>query len=830
MSALPSNIIRHPLLAVWDALKARGLEEVARHEGMRPAPRKMFGVQHFGVVYVCRDMQGKPTLGTDGKPLERWKRTTKSDDADLAKDLYLTAGQKPQGSRPLMVSKDGVLPDADGTLYLVEGFADWLSMLAGGLKNTVGIFGGTGVPDDIAAQAEGIGATQIVMFVHPDDAGTHYAQGLADKCAGSSIIPVFYRLPTDGGNKRDVNDLWIDCRFDKDAFSKRLAALEAFTLAPTVKPEYKPKPVVATDNTPERIQQYLKPALDGVLADLGKVASGRNNALTAAAARVGNFVGAGWISESEAESQLLGVALSIGLKEREALATIRSGLKLGATTPATLSERMVKQSLSVEKPKERPTPSLPKAPEKSPIHDLMQQPASQVFKRGLPYMVYAAIGLTYGSAAKVACSILINAISNGFITEPFEVAQNFGHPTEELGLSVKSRTFQRWIKVLIDAGLLVCKNLDTYIYKNTSVQNFAFTTYGDFIAKIASHPNLKRSLMMIYGNANLGELIKPDPLMFNGEEGAPDDPAFADELLGYLPPGTEMIDASATFGNYCVQLARAYTMPPYPLDTPDELWTIDTPADYDALIWRSYATGKQPDRSTRWKMARLIGCTSRSTIANARKRAGVESVENFEVVPINHKSPNAIKAVWNVLTSKEHYPLAVQYTDANGKPRSIFAPVAIKDEKVLQRLQGAQSIGVKVQVASTERLISAEKTAEPVQAALPLEQPNQKVLPAPKKRASKPKGTRWNAAVRSQLALALAIIEHAKADPRYAHTGDSRVIAAATAKAQHGGKSSAELLEMIRQSQLVSSDTPTRALLADFVLTNGGMVTEVTRE
>lgn len=55
----------------------------------------------------------------------------------------------------------------------------------------------------------------------------------------------------------------------------------------------------------------------------------RNNQLNIAAYNLGQLVGMGWITRSEVESALLGVAAAIGQPQREALATITSGLDAG---------------------------------------------------------------------------------------------------------------------------------------------------------------------------------------------------------------------------------------------------------------------------------------------------------------------------------------------------------------------------------------------------------------------------------------------------------------------------------------------------------------------
>jgi hypothetical protein len=107
----------------------------------------------------------------------------------------------------------------------------------------------------------------------------------------------------------------------------------------------------------DRGTAYATAALSGELEKLATASRGaRNNTLNTAAYSLGQLVGAGLLNRAEVESQLLSVALSTGLEEREAQATVASGLRAGE-----------KQPRSVPDNGHGPAPMLPPAPEVHPI-------------------------------------------------------------------------------------------------------------------------------------------------------------------------------------------------------------------------------------------------------------------------------------------------------------------------------------------------------------------------------------------------------------------------------------------------------------------------------
>ena len=84
----------------------------------------------------------------------------------------------------------------------------------------------------------------------------------------------------------------------------------------------------------DRSTAYARAALSDELGKLAIATRGtRNNTLNAAAYSLGQLVGAGLLNREEVERRLLSVAQSTGLEEREALATLTSGLDAGGKRP-----------------------------------------------------------------------------------------------------------------------------------------------------------------------------------------------------------------------------------------------------------------------------------------------------------------------------------------------------------------------------------------------------------------------------------------------------------------------------------------------------------------
>jgi putative DNA primase/helicase len=86
-------------------------------------------------------------------------------------------------------------------------------------------------------------------------------------------------------------------------------------------------------------ERYAQAALQNEIEDVHRARNGnRNDTLNKAAFALGQLVGAGALNQFEVESALHDAAVSVGLGEREARATIRSGLTAGLSEPRVIPQ------------------------------------------------------------------------------------------------------------------------------------------------------------------------------------------------------------------------------------------------------------------------------------------------------------------------------------------------------------------------------------------------------------------------------------------------------------------------------------------------------------
>jgi hypothetical protein len=102
----------------------------------------------------------------------------------------------------------------------------------------------------------------------------------------------------------------------------------------------KAKPPVPKSNGVHVNDKYVQAALDGLHEELANASEGeRNNTLFKKGARLFEFVAAGAVPESVVRSELLAMAIAIGLDERSASKTIDSASKHGLQQPAQIPDR-----------------------------------------------------------------------------------------------------------------------------------------------------------------------------------------------------------------------------------------------------------------------------------------------------------------------------------------------------------------------------------------------------------------------------------------------------------------------------------------------------------
>jgi hypothetical protein len=112
-----------------------------------------------------------------------------------------------------------------------------------------------------------------------------------------------------------------------------------------LRPPPRPPRVTAPMAPTSRLRAWGRAALDGELAQLRAAPSGtRNAALNRAAFCLGQVAAGGGLDDEQVTALLVGTAVAIGLGEREAVTTVRSGLDAGRNVPrypgASRSESM----------------------------------------------------------------------------------------------------------------------------------------------------------------------------------------------------------------------------------------------------------------------------------------------------------------------------------------------------------------------------------------------------------------------------------------------------------------------------------------------------------
>ena len=115
-----------------------------------------------------------------------------------------------------------------------------------------------------------------------------------------------------------------------------LARLTGADRPPRPAPPARPRP----DGDQHRELAYALAALDGEAQRVAAAPEGTRNAtLNAGAFALGQLVGAGALDRGESERALLAAALAVGLGEREAERTVRSGLDAGEREPRQIPDR-----------------------------------------------------------------------------------------------------------------------------------------------------------------------------------------------------------------------------------------------------------------------------------------------------------------------------------------------------------------------------------------------------------------------------------------------------------------------------------------------------------
>lgn len=220
MSALP-NIST----AEWQTkLAARGILEAALENEW--AYQEVRGVA--GWSYPLYRFDGASQFAD----IKRWKAI----DRKTAPAAYQWLGTKPDTCQYYWArGVKSALSDSWGVLYITAGEPDMLSMIAAGRRNVTSFFGEQNIPQSLQQDLKKIGVSQVIYLADMDNTGIDAAAKL--KAALGDIPCDVKRLPP---IVKDVNDLWIECQFDKALFIDTIDNLPlwSFTSQTQAKPYY----------------------------------------------------------------------------------------------------------------------------------------------------------------------------------------------------------------------------------------------------------------------------------------------------------------------------------------------------------------------------------------------------------------------------------------------------------------------------------------------------------------------------------------------------------------------------------------------------------------
>ena len=161
-----------------------------------------------------------------------------------------------------------------------------------------------------------------LYFAHPgttvrNDTGRRLGTGLDVRADGGYVIAPPSRHASGGA-------------YVLEAHSELLPQIPDWLLKLVRPPPLPRRTTVPSNGRFSNPDAWTRAAVDGELQRLQSATVGtRNDTLNRIAFRLGQIIGAGRLDEATAERLLVDGALSIGLGEREALATVNSGLRAG---------------------------------------------------------------------------------------------------------------------------------------------------------------------------------------------------------------------------------------------------------------------------------------------------------------------------------------------------------------------------------------------------------------------------------------------------------------------------------------------------------------------
>lgn len=222
----------------------------------------------------------------------------------------------------------------------------------GGFESWAALMAAHGIPDETLTSITGGGGRHYIYRAPDDFHGKNSAgklgPGVDVRANGGYIIAPPSGHPS--GNVYVWDSSWPEPLLLPDSLRPLLGQRP---LLERKKPA--PAPVTSTIKPSGPGCGYAAAALRAELGALGRAVEGaRNHTLNAAAFSLGQLVAGKELDRSEVERDLLTVALHIGLSEREALATIRSGLDSGAREPRTAPEPTPRTATACAPPSDPP--------------------------------------------------------------------------------------------------------------------------------------------------------------------------------------------------------------------------------------------------------------------------------------------------------------------------------------------------------------------------------------------------------------------------------------------------------------------------------------------
>ncbi len=314
-------------IPMWQQLLAeRGILEQAEKAGWEPGGN--------GWTYPVFDFEGNALKLPDGTPINRWK--------NFGSHLTPKYLWKP-GKLGALCPKYYILPGTKqsirsdgGRVYIASGEPDVLAYHVAGYPNVLSWFGEKSVPDTLREDLLHLGVREAIYYPDLDSSGLLSAQKVTRMLHGTQIDFRAYQLPAELGEKGDINRLWKSSGFDRILFQLSLKGLSKLSIEPIVATQSADQAVDAA--TIELRKAYAQRAFRDELAKLRATSTNRNDQLNASAYVLGQLAGAEVLVRAEIECALLDGAQAIGLSDREAVPTIKSGLDAGCLLPRDLSE------------------------------------------------------------------------------------------------------------------------------------------------------------------------------------------------------------------------------------------------------------------------------------------------------------------------------------------------------------------------------------------------------------------------------------------------------------------------------------------------------------